>query len=425
MAYYPDWVADSFPPEKVDFSRFDWIDFAFAVPNERFGLGFDGTSAGPDLLRRLVAAAHAKGKKVKLSIGGWTGSKYFSLAVASAKTRQTFVNNILSLYKQFNLDGIDIDWEYPGQDGNPGNNINPSDTSNFLAFLKLLRATLPPAARISAAVQTQPFADAHGNPLTNAAPFANVLDWVLMMNYDIWGSSSNPGPNAPLSDACHNSTQPGASADAAVRAWTAAGFPPNKLVLGVPSYGYISKSSATRLRGRQAADDASTSGSDGGGGSDDGNDSGNGSGSSGNGTNTNTGGGGGDGSGTFANGTLPEDPARTSKQVLNDDGNAGDGQLQFRSLVSQGVLCPVKGAHGAYNGCNGFTRYWDGCSNTPFLRSAGAGQVVTYDDAESLGLKASYAHQRGILGVNMFDVHGDTDKWELVDSLRAGLRVAH
>ncbi|TFY78431.1 hypothetical protein EWM64_g5585 [Hericium alpestre] len=75
MGYYPDWVADAFPPEKVDFSRFDWIDFAFAVPTEKFGLTFDGSADGGGLLRRLVAAAHKKGKKVKLSIGGWTGSK--------------------------------------------------------------------------------------------------------------------------------------------------------------------------------------------------------------------------------------------------------------------------------------------------------------------------------------------------------------
>lgn len=75
MAYYPDWVAASFPPEKIDFSRFDWIDFAFAVPDSNYGLGWDGSDSAPDLLKRLVSLAHAKGKMVKLSIGGWTGSK--------------------------------------------------------------------------------------------------------------------------------------------------------------------------------------------------------------------------------------------------------------------------------------------------------------------------------------------------------------
>ncbi len=75
MAYYPEWTAGAFPPEKVDFTRFDWIDFAFAVPTAGFALAWDGSDDAPDLLKRLVAAAHGSGKHVKLSVGGWTGSK--------------------------------------------------------------------------------------------------------------------------------------------------------------------------------------------------------------------------------------------------------------------------------------------------------------------------------------------------------------
>jgi len=75
MAYYPDWVGGTFPPEKIDFKRFDWIDFAFAVPDASYGLTWDDAKNAPDLLRRLVVEAHANGAKVKLSLGGWTGSK--------------------------------------------------------------------------------------------------------------------------------------------------------------------------------------------------------------------------------------------------------------------------------------------------------------------------------------------------------------
>jgi chitinase len=75
MAYYPDWVGSTFPPERIDFTRFDWIDFAFAVPDANFALAWDDPETGPDLLRRLVKSAHAHGTKVKLSLGGWSGSK--------------------------------------------------------------------------------------------------------------------------------------------------------------------------------------------------------------------------------------------------------------------------------------------------------------------------------------------------------------
>lgn len=75
MAYYPDWVGASFPPEDVDFDRYDWIDFAFALPDRDFNVTWDNVEDSPDLLHRLVVAAHSKGKKVKLSVGGWTGSQ--------------------------------------------------------------------------------------------------------------------------------------------------------------------------------------------------------------------------------------------------------------------------------------------------------------------------------------------------------------
>jgi len=76
MAYYPAWVAETFPPERINFSLFDWIDFAFAVPNANYTLDWDGSEKAPDILSRLVDLAHQRGTKVKLSIGGWGGSKY-------------------------------------------------------------------------------------------------------------------------------------------------------------------------------------------------------------------------------------------------------------------------------------------------------------------------------------------------------------
>ena len=59
------------------------------------------------------------------------------------------------------------------------------------------------------------------------------------MNYDIWGPwSSTVGPNAPLNDSCAPPTDQAGSAVSAVTAWTAAGMPSNKIILGVASYGH-------------------------------------------------------------------------------------------------------------------------------------------------------------------------------------------
>ena len=109
----------------------------------------------------------------------------------NSSSRQTFVKNIALAYDQFHLDGIDIDWEYPAQQGDPRNYVDANDTANFLEFLSLLRGTLPPTARISAAVQATPFADATGQPMKDVQSFANILDWLLIMNYDVWGGVSS------------------------------------------------------------------------------------------------------------------------------------------------------------------------------------------------------------------------------------------
>ena len=234
MGYYPDWASSQLSPESVDFDRYDVIDFAFAIPTESGGLEFTQDDSS-DLLKRLVTTAHASDKLVKLSIGGWTGSAFFSTICGDDSLRSTFVNNIVDAYDNYNLDGIDIDWEYPGTSGASGNAVSSDDSANLLTFLTELRSVLPDGALITTAAQVWPFADDSGNPLSDVSDFAAVLDWVLIMNYDVWGSSSTPGPNAPLSDGCGNSTQPLANAYAAVSSWTAAGMPASQLVLGVPA----------------------------------------------------------------------------------------------------------------------------------------------------------------------------------------------
>ena len=84
--------------------------------------------------------------------------------------------------------------------------------------------------------------------------FAKVLDYVAIMNYDMWGPwSATVGPNSPLDDACAPEQSRVSSAISAVKAWTSAGFPAKQLVLGVPGYGH-----AFRVRRADAYANGST-----------------------------------------------------------------------------------------------------------------------------------------------------------------------
>ena len=102
MAYYPDWASYSLPPEKIDFGRFDWIDFAFALPDQSFALTWDDPVIAPALLDRLVASAHVAGKYVKLSIGGWTGSQLrLSTLSLSLAYSTPFIDTSLLLWRRW------------------------------------------------------------------------------------------------------------------------------------------------------------------------------------------------------------------------------------------------------------------------------------------------------------------------------------
>ncbi|KAG8827072.1 hypothetical protein FRC19_005776, partial [Serendipita sp. 401] len=245
--YYPDWVASEFPPEKIDFNRFNWVDFAFAIPDENLGLRFTQPNS-EELLVRLVSVAHSQFQKVKLSIGGWLGSQYFSRAVRTESARATFAQSILDVYERFGLDGVDLDWEYPNSSGAGENEFTPQDAANYLAFLKVLRGALPSSAKITAAVALWPFNDENGRPMEDVSAFGEVLDWIVIMNYDVFGSSSTePGPNAPLSDGCGDSRSREANARSGVERWIRAGVASRKIVLGVPLYGVLSRSDVQRL----------------------------------------------------------------------------------------------------------------------------------------------------------------------------------
>lgn len=150
-----------------------------------------------------------------------------------------------------------ISWEYPNRQGIGCNTISKQDVPNFLAFLEQLRKDpIGKGLFLTAAVPITPWPDPDGNP-SNIAPFAKLLNYIAIMNYDIWGSwMPAVGPNAPLNDACAPPQYQNGSAASAVKAWTTAGLPINQLVLGVPAYGHsflVEESNALTPQGEIAS----------------------------------------------------------------------------------------------------------------------------------------------------------------------------
>ncbi|KIM81786.1 glycoside hydrolase family 18 protein [Piloderma croceum F 1598] len=367
-AYYENW-ATSPSVENIDFSKFDIIFFAFATPSSSYELSWDSDAIA--MLKRLVSAAHGGGHKTKivLSVGGWGGCKHYSEAMSSSN-RTTFIDAVSSAVNAYDLDGIDIDWEYPNSTG-AGQPYTANDSANLLLFFQSLRNKLGPDKIISAAVTQLPWLGSNGRPLTDVSAYAKEMNYVNIMNYDVNAASSNPGPNAPLGNPCGTNSQPSATAEAAFKQWTAAGFPAAKLLLGLPLYGYVSKSSKTTLSGgyKDAAEIKTTVTQD---------------------ETTKT-----------SNEAHPRVKANIEKVVV-EEAELGDlskwygQQIPFNSLLASGAL--KKNSDGTYSGDNGYTMQWDNCSDTPFLYNTARTTVVTYDDTYSLGDKAAYAKFSGMGG---------------------------
>ena len=76
--------------------------------------------------------------KVLLSVGGW--QVCFS-DVANDEYRRAFAKDCDRVVKEFDLDGIDIDWEYPTS-SMANISASPDDTENFTLLMKDIRAAI-------------------------------------------------------------------------------------------------------------------------------------------------------------------------------------------------------------------------------------------------------------------------------------------
>ena len=176
--------------------------------------------------------------KVLVSVGGWSWSGGFSAAAATPESRARLVASAVDFVRRHDLDGFDVDWEYPGLPGD-GNPHGPQDKPNFTKLMAELRAALDQEGRARGRRYLLTMA-AGAFPRfleqTEMERVAASVDFVNLMTYDFRIAGSDPlaGHHANL---YRNPQDDGNSADGAVRDFVAAGVPAHKLVLGVPFYG--------------------------------------------------------------------------------------------------------------------------------------------------------------------------------------------
>ncbi|KIJ24923.1 glycoside hydrolase family 18 protein [Sphaerobolus stellatus SS14] len=209
-------------------------------------------------LKQLIERAHSKSIPISLTVGGYDNFSGNLLSiVASSQTRSASFSTLSDLVLTHCLDGLNFNWQSLNLPNNGPRNpdtgqplpMSQQDSNNFLTFLKELRAN-PSTSKIILSVTSaiQTWDDAMGSPLQNVTGFAEILDFIEIMNIDVWPDIQvvgmledifEPiGPNSPLDDSCAEPQFRKGSAVSAVKTWTAARIPTDKIVLGVTSYSH-------------------------------------------------------------------------------------------------------------------------------------------------------------------------------------------
>lgn len=251
IGYYASWTANaprSFLPEQVQAKLLTHINFAFAkITDGRVSIDeSDRKNSDADLLRRLVLLKQQNPRlQILLSVGGWTGSVGFSEAASTQDGRSRFASSAMRLIEKYQLDGVDIDWEFPVAGGDPGTTHRPEDRENYTKLLRELRLQLRSSdnKEHKSYLLTAAFGN---NPSfvrnTEMHELAALLDWANLMAYDFTGPwNLESGHHAPLRDdpADHGSDHHSDyNISSLVGNMIAAGFRARQLVLGIPFYGY-------------------------------------------------------------------------------------------------------------------------------------------------------------------------------------------
>ncbi|MCF0043019.1 glycoside hydrolase family 18 protein [Dyadobacter fanqingshengii] len=275
--------------------------------------------------------------KILISLGGWTWSENFSDAVLTEASRKVFAASSVDIIKKYDLDGVDIDWEYPGMPGEDGNVYRPEDKQNFTLMFEAIRKELDVFEKESGKKKL----------LTTAVPgftsflkvvemgkAAAYLDYVNMMTYDLF-----QGDTAVHHAALYNSDiyKASHSVDNAVKAFSAEGVPMNKLVVGLPFYGRMFR--VAKL-----------------------------------------------------------DKGLGQKQISQ---KYVDGYTMIKdSMVNK----------------NGFKEYRDEVAKAPYLLNAKTGDVLSYDDEQSVREKCKYVLDKKLAGVMFWEYDSDS-KTYLLDEI--------
>ncbi len=351
--YYTRW--NNFHPETLPLDKLTHIIFSFTEV-------IDGEMKFPEdtlgmMLKRLVKERKNHPKlKVMVACGGWAGSKGFSDMAMTDEGRKKFVESVLKFIKEYDIDGLDIDWEYPGLPGDD-NPYSPADKENFTKLMCELKTGMNTICDYlvltwASAGWERAFDYIELDKVMQCVNYVNVMSYDLAGGGDPYTSHhTNLGlikmediqgtPAAAKMIEEGDSTKP-FSTEKIVTMLIEKGVNPSQIVIG------------SNFSGRAWQ------------------------------------------------GVPPE--------------NNGLYQLNRGRAILRAGYSAIRES---MEDKNGFTRFWDPVAKAPYLYNAKDSLFITYDDTMSVRLKTKYVAEKSLGGIMFWQLGADVQQDGLVDAIYA------
>ena len=357
MAYYV--PEHDFKPEKIPVEKLTHIIYSFTHVIDGEMKFRKPEESGPKLEAVVIQKARNPNLKVMIACGGW-GADGFSDIALTEESRVKFINSASEFIRKYQLDGMDIDWEYPGISG-AGTKARKEDTKNFTALMRGLRAMLDTfdthkVLTFASAGWKRYYDFIEVNEVMKYADFTNV------MTYDqVNGVSIYTGHHTPLGkirsediqgtpfythlDSLYRTgTNPDPdprSAQKIVEFLIEQGVDPKQIVIGGAFYGRVWKGVPPKNNG-----------------------------------------------------------------LYQRSGGIETGWMAYHKIRA------------SYEKDGSFQRYWDDTAQAPFMYNDTDSLLVSYDDTVSVAKKTKYTIAKGLGGIMFWELGNDTkEAGSLLDAI--------
>lgn len=357
MAYYV--PERNFEPLKIPVEKLTHIIFSFTNVIDGEMKFRHPDEVGPKLEALVQQKERNPDLKVMIACGGW-GADGFSDMALTEESRAKFIQSAGEFIEQYQLDGLDMDWEYPGISG-AGTKAREEDTKNFTALMKGLRDMLDgfeePKLLTFASAGWKRYYD-----FIEVDEVMKYADYMNVMTYDqVSGESIYTGHHTPLGDvksediegspfyehldslyqAGNNQDPDPRSVQKIVDFLIQEGVDPKQIVIGSAFYGRVWKGVPAVNNG-----------------------------------------------------------------LYQLSGGLHIGWMAYDQIRAK------------YEPDANFERLWDEKAQAPYMYNAADSLMVSYDDTVSVALKTQYAIEKGLGGIMFWELGNDTkEEGSLLDAI--------